>query len=108
MLFCLERLTDGIFRLCKITPPRLVQGGSGERRDKLLCVIQGRELCFCVLLILEAGVGGYILEQGEDGNRDIRYLYTLTHRHQEIMALWILSRRSICEKFLGVEMAEKF
>ena len=37
-------------------------------------------------------------------------LYTHTHivtyRHQEIIAIWILSRKKIWKKFLGVKLAE--
>lgn len=50
-----------------------------------------------------------ILSSGtrEDGNRDTHCMYTLTQRHQEIMATWILIKKKIREKCLGVEIAER-
>ena len=120
-LFCLEKLTGGIFRLCKIRPPRLVQGGSGDRKQNYSALSSVKNFAFVNHCFWKLK-GSAIFQNQEKMEIETHifcvykyictclYIYTHTHththRHQEIIAIWILNRKKIWKKFLGAELAE--
>ena len=86
MIFCLEKLTEGIFRLCKIRPPKLVQHGSRDRKQNYSVLSSLKNFAFVPHWFWRRGDNGVFkteVKKKIETHILCVYICILTHRHTQ-------------------------
>lgn len=108
MLFSLGKLTDGIFYQAKLGPQDQSRVEMETEEQNYSALLKVEKFTFVPCQFWRWGSNG-VFQNQEMIEIETHYVYTLIHRHTQTSENneHVDLSRKICEKFVGVEMAEK-